>query len=174
MSLFAAGGYPWWAFDLPFWSCVVFVLMVGVLVAFVRKPLVESMKKRQLQIVDELRRAENVRRDVERLREHQARERQRFAAEVEAMTSEGKRDAETFAGRLVDRSKEEAERIANRAKREIGLLKQRVALELWQKTADLSAGAAEKALASDLSEQDHRRLVDAALKEIVQLPGGAA
>lgn len=173
MTLFATG-FPWWAFDLPFWSVVVFVMMIAVMLAFVRKPLVTGMKNRQLEVLNGLRRAENVRREVEHLREQHNRERQQFEREIAEMLAEAKRDAQTFSARLVERAKDEGVRITGRSQREIGLLKQKVMMELWQTTANLSSGATERVLAVDLSAADHRRLIDAALREIVLYSGGAA
>lgn len=173
MTLLAAGGYPWWAFDLPFWSCVVFVLMIATLLVVARKPLATGMKNRQLQIINELRRAESIQRDVEQLRERHDREREQFERDIDAMLAEGRRDAAVFAERLVERARAEADRIKQRSQREIGLSRQKVMQELWQLTADLSSGAAEKVLSVDLSSDDHRRLIDGALQEIAQFHGSA-
>jgi F-type H+-transporting ATPase subunit b len=174
MLLAATGDWVWWAFDLAFWTAVVFVILVVVLAWFAGSPLVEAMRQRQSEILERVSRAEQARKEVEQLLQKQDEERTKSRAAARALIREAKSDADRVRLEVVARARTEAERMQQRAEREIGLLRHKAVYELWVLATDLSASAAEQMVRNELSPDDRRRLVDAAIAEISAATGDGA
>jgi F-type H+-transporting ATPase subunit b len=85
--------------------------------------------------------------------------------EARKIIEEGKKDALVLKDRLRDEGKKEKEAELNRARREIGLAKDKALSELHQAVGDLSLSIASQILEKELSARDHRKLIEKALKE---------
>ena len=116
--------------------------------------------------------AEQARNEAERLMAENQKNLARAAEQVRAMLDEARKGAEETANSIVQRAQAEAEASRERAEREIGTAKDQALAEIFSRTADLAVAVAGKVLARDLSEADHRRLVEAAMAELPAMANG--
>jgi F-type H+-transporting ATPase subunit b len=63
-------------------------------------------------------------------------------------------------------AQEEAEATRQRAQRDIASARDQALAEIWQKAADTAVSVAGRVLATELKPEDHRRLLDAAIREL--------
>lgn len=155
--------------SLAIWTVVVFLGLLAVLGKFAWKPLMEALRTREEHLEHVLFETEKARNDGERLL---AEHRKQMAAAndtVQAMLAEARRDAEARGAEIVRKAQAEAEAAGERARGEIGRARDQALGEIWTKTADLAVAVAGKVIQKNLSGDDQRRMVEAALAE---LPAG--
>jgi F-type H+-transporting ATPase subunit b len=158
--------YFFWMFDLAFWSVVVFALLALVLGRFAFAPLAAAMRKREQMMRDAVRRAELAREESERLLQLQDEELTKIHVEARAVVREARRDAEVIHKELVDKAAVEAKHIHERLQRDVRLATQRAKHDLWTTAGDLITSIAERILSRELTDDDHRQMISAAMEEI--------
>ena len=94
------------------------------------------------------------------------------AEQVRQMLDEARRQADANAQNIVQKAQSEAEAARERAEREIGTAKNQALSEIWSKTAELAVSVAGKVLSKEMTGDDHRRLVDAAVSELPVMTNG--
>src|SRR4028119_282680 len=101
------------------WTVVIFVLVLVVLGKYAWGPILSNLQARETFIVDSLEKAKKDRDAAEaRLREYE----ERLAsarAEASAIVDEGRRDADVVKRRIEEDARKEADRMIERARREI-------------------------------------------------------
>ena len=159
--------------SLALWTVVVFLGLFFVLGRFAWKPLLAALHQREEHLEHVLVETERARNESEQLLgEH----RRRLAAaeeQVRTLIDEARKDAQSAADVIVKKAQAEAEASSQRAGREIATAKDQALAEIWEKTADLAVSVAAKVLGKSLNEDDHRRLIDAAIGELPAAPAGA-
>jgi len=148
------------------WVLVIFGLVVFVLGRFAWPPILAGLQAREKFIRDSL---EEARRDrvaaEERLKQYE--ERLNAArSEATAIVDEARRDAEVARRRIENDAQDEAERILERAKREIALAKEGAVKDLYAVSARLTAEVAGKILAREINPSDHERLIRDAIDRL--------
>ena len=152
--------------SLAIWTVVVFVGLLLVLGKFAWKPLLAALHGREEHLEHVLLETERARNESEQLL---AEHRRRLAAaedQIRAMIEEARRNAQAIADEIVKKAQAEADASRQRAQREIETARDQALSEIWTKTADLAVSVAGKMLDKSLTEDDHRRLVDAAVGEL--------
>lgn len=104
---------------LMIWTFIIFLLLLVILAKVAWKPLLASLKTRENAIADSLSRAEQARSDAERLIAENKQERVKAEEEVQKALREGRIYAEQMRHDLVEKAKEEAERMLTQARGEI-------------------------------------------------------
>jgi len=152
------------------WTVAIFVLVLVVLGKFAWGPLLKSLQARESFIHDALARAKRDRDEAEaRLREYE----ERLAsarAEATAIVDEGRRDAEVVKRRIEEAAKVEADKMIDRARREIHLATVTATRELYDLSAKLATDLAARVLGREMTAKDHERLISEAIDSI---EGGA-
>lgn len=167
VTLFAASTEQYyWATDLGLWSAVVFVLLCLILAVAGGKPLMEAMSRRQLKIVEELNQASIATAEAERAMARHEEEKARLQAEAKALIAHAKKDAERIKAEIVARAEAEVKSSQERVDKEIRLFRQKAMQELWFSTAEMATSKAEELVRTQLSADDHRRLIDESWTEI--------
>ncbi len=69
-------------------------------------------------------------------------------------------------GKIEQATREEAERMIERAKREIEVAKQTAVRELYEQSATLATGVAARVLKREVSAADHERLIADAIEQL--------
>jgi F-type H+-transporting ATPase subunit b len=147
-------------------TLIVFLLLLGVLYRFAWGPLSKALDARERAQEETVARAEAARAESERLlAEHKARMTQ-TADEVAAILARARTDAEASATALLARAQKDAEETKQRAERDIGQARDQALLDIWSKTADVAVSVAGKVLGKELKDDDHWRLVQAAIDEL--------
>jgi F-type H+-transporting ATPase subunit b len=152
--------------NLALWTVVVFGGLLGVLYVFAWKPLLAAMHNREEHLEHVLLETERARNESEQLL---AEHRRRLAAseeQVRALIEEARRNATAAADEIIRKAQAEAEAARQRAERDIETARDEALSEIWSRTADLAVSVAGRVLNKSLSEDDHRRLIDAAVGEL--------
>jgi F-type H+-transporting ATPase subunit b len=141
------------------WTVVIFVLVLVVLGKYAWGPILSNLQARETFIVDSLEKAKKDRDAAEaRLREYE----ERLAtarAEASAIVDEGRRDADVVKRRIEEDAHKEADRMIERARREIQIATDTATKELYTLSARLATEMASRIVRKELTVQDQERLI---------------
>ena len=151
---------------LMIWTLIVFGLSVYVLKRLAFPKIQEALDKRRRAIEDSIEAAERTRREADEL-----------LAEYRARLSEAREQAEDIvvrarraADKLEEESKSEAkqtrEELMDQTRREIEAETRRSLDQIRKEVANLTVIATEKVTRKSLDEDDQKRLIDEALREV--------
>jgi F-type H+-transporting ATPase subunit b len=158
--------------DLAFWTFVVFLLLLLVLKKYAWGPLIKSMQAREEHIEHCLVSAEQARNESEQLLNQHRKQMADTADEVRGIIDEARRNAQALQDDILAKARNEAEAEKERAKHEIASARDQALSEIWNKAAELAVSVAGKVLEKEISEGDHRRLIDSAIQELPARPVG--
>ena len=148
------------------WTLVIFILVIVVLGKFAWGPLLNALQQREQFIRDSLQEAKNDREAAEaRLQEYETRLRE-ATTEATQIVEEGRQDADKAKARIEETARTEADKMLDRAKREIDLARQSAIKDLYATSAELATDIAGKVLKRELSSQDHERLIQESIEEL--------
>ena len=148
------------------WTLVIFILVIVVLGKFAWGPLLNALQQREQFIRTSLQEAKADREAAEaRLQEYEERLHQ-ATTEATQIVEQGRQDADKAKARIEETARTEADKMLNRAKREIDLAKQSAIKDLYATSAELATDIAEKVLKRELSSQDHERLIEESIEEL--------
>ena len=148
------------------WTLLIFVLVLVVLGKFAWGPILNTLQTRESFIREALEKAKHDREAAEaRLKEYE----QKLAAargEASAIVEEGRRDADVVKRRIEATAKEEADKMIERARREIQIATDTATKELYTLSAKLATQLAAQVIGRELTPQDHERLISEAISGI--------
>ena len=159
---------------LAIWTVVVFGILLLILGRYAWGPLMKALHDREEHLEHTLLETEKARNEAERLLAEHQRNLARATDQVRALLDEARKGAEETANSIIQKAQAEAEASRERAEREIGTARDQALSEIFTKTTDLAVAVAGKVLARDLSDSDHRRLVEVATAELPAMAGGGA
>jgi F-type H+-transporting ATPase subunit b len=168
----AAGGNSVFAGDVgnALWTLVIFVLVLVVLGRYAWGPILRGLQAREDFIRQALETAKRERDEAEaRLREYE----ERLAAarvEATAIVEQGRRDAEAVKKKIEEQAKVEADRMIERAKREIALAAEAAGKELYGLAARLATDIASRVIGREVKPEDHQRLIAESIEELAEEP----
>jgi F-type H+-transporting ATPase subunit b len=157
-------------YDLGIYTLVVFGILFAILAKFAWGPITAGLRKREaglLAIRDEAVRAKQEAEDV------RVKLQAEFAAandKIRAMLEEARRDADDLRTKEREVGAKEAAAERDRAKREIEGAKDAALQEIYKQSVQLAALMSSKAIRRTMSADDHNRLVEEALAELVPAP----
>lgn len=152
---------------LIFWQAVVFLIVFGILAAFVWKPIMSALKARESQIEDALKAADLAKEEMEQIKSDNEYLLQEARAERDTIL----KSATDVANKIKEEAKNEtaaiAEKMMAEAKSTIETEKKAALLEVKNLVADLSLEIAEKLIREKLSDNKSQKdLIDKFLKEV--------
>ena len=153
-------------FDLGIWTIVVFVVLMLVLRRFAWGPMLEGLKRRELNIRQALEDAQRAREDAEKVRSQLQAEMSQASDKIRQMMDDARRDAQHMADEMVGKARSEIQGERDRLRREIDTARDQALQQLWGQAAQLAAMISSKAVRRELNLEDHRRLVDEAIAEL--------
>jgi F-type H+-transporting ATPase subunit b len=156
---------------LAIWSLVVFVLLLAVLTKFAWKPLIHALHEREKHLEHVLHETERARNESESLLSEHRKQMAHAADEVRGLLEKARQDAQKTGEQIVKLAQTEADAAKQRAQRDIGAARDQALAEIWEKTADMAVSVAGRVLSKELTETDHRRLLDVAISELPAAPG---
>jgi F-type H+-transporting ATPase subunit b len=157
---------------LAVWTVVVFVLLMAVLTKFAWKPLLEALHSREQHLEHVLLETERARNESEAALAEHRRLMAKASDEVRAILDKARQEAEAAANERAKQAQTEAEATKQRALRDIAAARDSALAEIWEKTADMAVTVAGRVLDKQLTETDHRRLLEAAIKELPAAANG--
>lgn len=152
--------------DLGIWTLVVFLLLFFILKKFAWKPILEGLHKREDAIKSAIEEAKLARAETQRVQAEFQRKMDEAFAKIPTMMDEARRDAQAMAEEMRARAQAENQADRERLRREIDLAKDQALQQIFAQAATLATTIAAKALKRSVTEEDHQRLVDEALKEM--------
>jgi F-type H+-transporting ATPase subunit b len=155
---------------LAIWTVAVFLGLLAILTKFAWKPLIHALHEREKHLEHVLHETERARNESERLLSEHRKQMTHAADEVRTLLEQARNDAQRTGEQIVKQAQTEAEAAKQRAQRDIGAARDQALAEIWQKTADMAVSVAGRVLSKELTETDHRRLLDAAIGELPAAP----
>jgi len=153
------------------WTLVIFILVIVVLGKYAWGPLLSALQQREQFIRNSLQEAKDDREAAEaRLQEYEARL-QKATAEATQIVEQGRQDADKAKGRIEETARTEADKMLDRAKREIDLARQSAIKDLYATSAELATDIAGKVLKREMSPKDHERLIQESIEELNRQDG---
>ncbi len=152
--------------DLGLWTLVVFGLLYYFLRKLVWTPMLSGLQKREDNIRSAVEDAQKARDEAQRLRDQLQREVDHAQEKVRDILDEGRKHAQQTTDEMIAKAKTEIQAERDRLRREIEMARDQALQELWKQTANLATMVSAKAIRRQLSVDDHKRLVDEALKEL--------
>ena len=151
-------------FGNALWTLIIFGLVVIVLGKFAWGPILNTLQARETFIRESLETAKREREEAEaRLKEYEARLAQ-ARTEASAIVEEGRRDGVVLKQRIEADARAEADKMIERAKREINIAKETAIKELYQLSARQAIEMAARVIGRELTPQDHERLISGLLE----------
>ncbi|MGQ9805569.1 MAG: F0F1 ATP synthase subunit B [Chlorobiales bacterium] len=151
---------------LIFWTAITFLLLVLVLSKVVWKPIVEALNEREKNIQSSIDRAEQAKKESEKILAEIKAERVKAQVEADKIVGDAKAYAEKVRAELLEKANDEARKVIADAKADIELAKQRAMIELKNTIADLAIEAASKIIQHNLEAERHKELIAGVINEL--------
>lgn len=149
-----------------FWTAITFLLLVFVLSKVAWKPIVEALNEREKNIQASIDRAEQAKKDAEKILAEVKAERAKAQVEADKIVGDAKAYAEKVRAEILEKANAEARKVAEDAKADIELAKQRAMIELKNTVADLAVEAASKIIQHNLDAERHKELIAGVINEL--------
>lgn len=160
---------------LMIWTIIMFFLTLLILKKWVFGPVGEAIEKRRTKIEQDLTEAERSRDEATKLLEDYKVQLDEARREADELRERGRREGERERTTIVTAAEGQRERMLADAKDLMDAQSKSALSSVRGDVASLALAAAEKVTRKSLSDDDHRRLVEDALKEIdLSKAGGTA
>lgn len=166
-AMAAEGGHAEGGANNPFagdignaiWTVIIFLGVLFVLGKFAWGPILSNLQARENFIFESLEKAKKDRDEAEaRLKQYE----ERLASargEAAAIVDEGRRDAVEVKRRIEEDARQEANRMIERARREIQIATDTATKELFTLSTRLATEMASRLVSKQLTVEDHERLI---------------
>ena len=151
---------------LMVWTLVAFLITLYVLKRLAFPRIAEAIDKRQRAIEESIEAAERARREADALLDEYRARLKEARVQAEEIVVRARKAAETVERETVEGARRTREEILEQARRDAEAAIQRAVGELRREMADLTVLATEKVTRKALTDEDQRRLVEEALREI--------
>jgi F-type H+-transporting ATPase subunit b len=155
-------------YDTATWSVVVFFGMLFILKSRAWGPILEGLKKREETIRSSLEEAKKTREEMETMRTEFQKELAEAHQQIPLLMEQARKKAEELANDMRAKAAADIQTERVRLRHEVEIAKDQALKELWEQAAQLATLISAKAIGRSLTEDDHRRLIDAAMEEIRQ------
>lgn len=146
---------------------VLLLVLIGLMVKFAWKPILNSLEERESGIENALAAAENARKEMQNLTADNERLAKEARAEREAMMKEARAIRDKMIADAKEDAKEVTTKLIETAQASIQQEKQAALAELKKNVAELSIGIAESVIKKELSsKKDQLDLVEGILKDV--------
>jgi F-type H+-transporting ATPase subunit b len=158
---------------LMIWTLVMFFITLYILKRYVFGPLSAAIEKRRAGIEQSIQEAESNRDEAVRLLDEYKAQLATARREADELRDRGRRDGERERASIVTAAEGQRERILSDTQQQVDAQGRQALASVRDDVAGLALAAAEKVTRKSLTDDDHRRLVEDALKEL-DLQKGAA
>ncbi len=152
--------------SLLFWSIISFGILMFLLNKYALPGIMEMLDQREKKIKDSLANADRLEKEAQDLLSRYEGKLKSVHQEAHEILEEARKQSQEQLDENAKRVKQETDRMLADAKSEIGRDKQEALRDVQKTAVELSLLAAEKILSRNLSDADHKRLVDEAVQEI--------
>jgi F-type H+-transporting ATPase subunit b len=152
-----------------FWSIIVFIILIVVLWKFVLKPVNNMLTKRQNEVREAIDSAEKQKEDAQKYIEDQKKELDSARTEARQIIEESKTAAKKIKDEIEEKANEKSKVILDSALEEIKAERERSVAAVKNQIVDIAMEATEKIIGKNLSEEEHKRLIEESLKEVQKI-----
>ncbi len=146
---------------------ILLLALIGLMVKFAWKPILNSLNERESGIEDALAAAENARKEMQNLQADNAKLVKEARAERDAMMKEARDIRDKMIAEAKEDAKEVTTKLIENAQASIVQEKQAALAEIKKNVAELSIGIAESVIKKELSnKKDQLKLVEGILKDV--------
>jgi F-type H+-transporting ATPase subunit b len=142
-----------------------FLILFGLLTAFLYRPIVRKLDERQKKIKESLEMAETIKDQASRSEEQIKAAIEEARREGQAVIGQATQIADKIREEAKDGARKEAEAIIGKARAEIKLERDKSIADLRSEFTNLAVLAAEKVIKGSLDAQKHRKLIDDVLEQ---------
>jgi F-type H+-transporting ATPase subunit b len=153
-------------FDLTLWSIVVFVILFLVLRKFAWGPILQGLTKREKSIEEAIEEAKRAREEMAKHKADFDRQLADANQQIPKLMEEARKAADQLREEMRNQANAEITSERQRMRREIEVARDQALQDIWTQAANLATLISSQVVGRALSADDHRRLVDDALKEI--------
>lgn len=148
-------------------------IVIWIILAKFGWPLFEGiLVKREQKINDDLKNAEDSKIDAARLLEERKSQLEAAKTQTSQIIVEARQSAEALRTNIEDDARKEAKSIIDKANAMIEAERKATVEELQASIADISTAVAERLIGEDLSDEEHRRIIERYVKEAGSLNAG--
>ena len=142
------------------YSLAAFLVLFIVLAKFAFPPILGMLEKREETIRESIEKSEETRVEAERLLQDYKQQLDEARGEAAQIVEQARKLGEDAKAKIEADAREEAAKMLARAREEIDSEKEKALIELKEKVADLSVGAAGRVVEKTLSAEDHKKLIE--------------
>lgn len=153
-------------FALVFWVLLAFVAVLYVLARKVFPRLEETLADRRRQIQEDLEKAEQTRKEADRILEDYKARVAQAREEANRIGDEIRSSAQASAKEMIEKTEAEARLIVDKAQKELEREKERAVSELQHQLAQWSADIAGRIVGKELSPEAHSDLVESFIRDV--------
>ncbi len=133
---------------------------------FLFKPVNDILKKRQELTDKDIREAEEAKESADKIRAEYEGHMNEARSEAAKIVSDAKKEAESQADKMIREAEEEVRGIKARAEADIAQEKKKAVNEAKDHIGSLALDIAGKVVEKEISEEDHRRLIDEFISQV--------
>jgi F-type H+-transporting ATPase subunit b len=149
------------------WTIILFLVLLLFLSKFAWKPILKALTDREASIKGDLETARREREESDRLLQEYKMTMAGAKKEAAQIITQAQEAAAKVREEEMSQTKVAAQQLLERAKSEIGREEEAARKRLRETVADLTAQATSKLLGRVISREDHEKLIQDSLKEIV-------
>lgn len=151
---------------LAFWTVVTFVVLFLLLKKLAWKPMIAALDQREKGIRDAIEGAEKAREEAKQMLDEARQKLEASAQDARAVLDEARQKAGRIEQDMLQKAQRECAHIQEQSLREIERAKEKALEELWLLMGSVATQVAGRLIQKALNEEDHRQLIDEALREI--------
>jgi F-type H+-transporting ATPase subunit b len=152
--------------DLAIWTFVVFICLLGILLKFAWRPVMEGLEKREQSVAAMIEEAkQSSEKAAEQLRQYEARLTE-ASSEAQKILAQAQRDAEANKEEIVNEARTAAQRERQRAVADIEAAKNSALEEMTHRSVDLAMLMAGRIVQRQMNPEDQAKLIREALDQL--------
>jgi len=151
------------------WTWVTFFVLFILLARIAWKPLLSAVDQREKSIGDSLKKAEEAKSEAEKMLEEQEKKLTDAQQEIQDMMKRNKEIAEKMKIDIIEKAREEAQKMYDRAHADIERETESAIVELKKQVADLAIQAASQLIQQNIDSDKNRKLIDGYINELDNL-----
>jgi len=150
-----------------FWTAATFIILLLILKKVAWGPILQTLAEREKRIREALEKAEATQKEAAAAMARHQESLEAAKREAQDLLAKSRKTAEAVKEEIVQKAQTEAANILERAKREINLEREKAVAELKKQAAELSIMIASKLIGKSLSKDEHKKLIEQSIKEMV-------
>jgi F-type H+-transporting ATPase subunit b len=149
------------------WRIMNFVVLAGVLVILLRKPLAKALEGRRQGIKDQLDDLERQKQEAEKQLGEYQEKLNRLEQEIGKIVADYIKDGEAAKAKIIDAAKASAEKLQDQAKKNIEHEFEKARKALRADMADQAVAMAEAVIKKNINDEDQKRIISEYLTKVV-------